>query len=170
MAKPVNILDSIRVVDFGWVAAGPSVGKLLADMGAEVIKVETRNRLDTTRFTPENIQRSPETDPTFHSINRNKLGITVDMTQPEGNDLLRKLISVSDVVTENYLPGVMQKYGLDYESLRSVKPDIIMVSMPGFGSWGPLAKMPSYAPTLAAMSGLESMVGYPGERVLGCAF
>jgi benzylsuccinate CoA-transferase BbsF subunit len=160
-------LHGIRVLDFGWVAAGPSATKILADLGAEVIKVESRKRPDTTRFTPDNIERSPETDPAFHSLNRNKLGITIDMTRPEGNDLLRKLAGKCDIVLENFFPGVMKKFGLDYESLSQVKPDIIMISMPGLGSWGPQAETPAYAPGLAALSGLESMVGYPGERALG---
>ena len=90
MDKNKYPLHGIRVLDFGWVAAGPSATKILADMGAEVIKVESRKRPDTTRFTPDNIERSPETDPAFHSLNRNKLGITIDMTKPEGNELLQK--------------------------------------------------------------------------------
>jgi len=167
MAKDKYPLRKIRVLDFGWVAAGPSASKLLADMGAEVIKVESRTRPDTTRFTPDNIERSPETDPAFHSLNRNKLGVTVDMAKPEGNGLLRKLAGKCDIVVENFYPGVMKKFGLDYESLRKIKPDIIMVSMPGLGSWGPQAETPAYAPGLAALSGLESMVGYEGERALG---
>jgi benzylsuccinate CoA-transferase BbsF subunit len=160
-------LHGIRVLDFGWVAAGPSATKILADMGAEVIKVESRKRPDTTRFTPDNIERSPETDPAFHSLNRNKLGITIDMTKPEGCELLRKLSGKCDIVLENFFPGVMRKFGLDYETLRQIKPDIIMVSMPGLGTWGPQAETPAYAPGLAALSGLESMVGYKGERALG---
>ncbi|MEW6186700.1 MAG: CoA transferase [Thermodesulfobacteriota bacterium] len=160
-------LQGIRVLDFGWVAAGPSATKILADLGAEVIKVESRKRPDTTRFTPDNIERSPETDPAFHSLNRNKLGITIDLTQPEGNDLLRKLVGKCDIVLENFFPGVMKKFGLDYDSLCRIKPDIIMISMPGLGNWGPQAETPAYAPGLAALSGLESMVGYQGERALG---
>lgn len=167
MDKAKYPLAGIRVLDFGWVAAGPSATKILADMGAEVIKVESRKRPDTTRFTPDNIQRSPETDPAFHSLNRNKLGITIDMTKPEGCELLRRLAARCDIVLENFFPGVMKKFGLDYESLVKVKPDIIMVSMPGLGNWGPQAETPAYAPGLAALSGLESMVGYKGERALG---
>lgn len=167
MDKNKYPLHEIRVLDFGWVAAGPSATKILADMGAEVIKVESRKRPDTTRFTPDNIERSPETDPAFHSLNRNKLGITIDMTQPEGCELLRKLAAKCDIVLENFYPGVMEKFGLDYETLSKIKPDIIMVSMPGLGNWGPLAKTPAYAPNLAALSGLESMVGYEGGRSLG---
>jgi benzylsuccinate CoA-transferase BbsF subunit len=167
MDKSKYPLRGIRVLDFGWVAAGPSATKILADMGAEVIKVESRKRPDTTRFTPDNIERSPETDPAFHSLNRNKLGITVDMAKPEASGLLRTLAGKCDIVLENFFPGVMKKFGLDYESLCRINPAIIMVSMPGLGNWGPQAETPAYAPGLAALSGLESMVGYKGERALG---
>lgn len=160
-------LWNCRVVDWGWVAAGPSATKILADMGAEVIKVETRNRPDTTRFTNDNVERSPETDPVFHALNRNKLGITVDMSKIEGTKLLKKLVKVSDIVVENFVPGVMKRFGLDYESLRQEKPDLIMVSMPGIGNLGPLANTPAYAPSIAALSGLTSMEGYYGERPMG---
>ena len=167
MEKTMYPLSGYRVVDFGWVAAGAAAGKILADMGAEVIKVETTTRLDTTRFSPDNVERSPETDPGFHAINRNKLGITVDMTKPEGADLLKKLVRVSDVVLENFAPGVMKRFGLDYESLRHEKPDLIMVSMPGLGSWGPHWNAIDYAPSIAALSGLTGMIGYCGGNAVG---
>ena len=167
MEKAMYPLSGFRVVDFGWVAAGAAAGKILADMGAEVIKVETTTRLDTTRFSPDNVERSPETDPGFHAINRNKLGITVDMTKPEGADLLKKLVRVSDVVLENFAPGVMKRFGLDYESLRHEKPDVIMVSMPGLGSWGPDWNTIAYAPGIAALSGLTGMIGYCGGKAVG---
>ncbi len=160
-------LTGCRVVDFGWVAAGPMAGRIWADMGAEVIKVESHKRLDTTRFSPDNVQRSPETDPGFHSINRNKLGITVDMTRPEGIELLKRLVRVSDVVSENFGPGVIQKFGLDYESLSREKPDLIMISMPGLGNWGPHSNAVAYAPSLQALSGLTGMIGYYGGRAMG---
>ncbi len=105
MDKSKYPLHGIRVLDFGWVAAGPSATKILADMGAEVIKVESRKRPDTTRFTPDNIERSPETDPAFHSLNRNKLGITIDMTKPEGSELLRKLAGKSDMCWKIFSPA-----------------------------------------------------------------
>ncbi|MBN2077272.1 MAG: CoA transferase [Dehalococcoidales bacterium] len=167
MEKEMYPLSGYRVVDFGWVAAGAAAGKILADMGAEVIKVETTTRLDTTRFSPDNVERSPETDPGFHAINRNKLGITVDMTKPEGAELLKKLVKVSDVVLENFAPGVMKRFGLDYKSLCLVKPDIVMVSMPGLGSWGPHWNTIAYAPGIAALSGLTGMIGYCGGKSVG---
>jgi benzylsuccinate CoA-transferase BbsF subunit len=160
-------LAGYRVIDFSWVWAGPLLGSLLADMGAEVIKVESRRRLDTHRWTADNIERDPEKDFYFHSINRNKLGITLNLTKPEAISVLKRLVKISDVVIENFSAGVMERLGLGYESLREVNPPIIMISLPPAGHSGPLSDITTYAPTLAALAGLSSMVGYAGERVLG---
>ena len=160
-------LEGYRVIDFGWAAAAPRATCLLADMGAQVIKVETRKRLDPVRFGPDNIERDPEKDPLFHSINRNKLGILLDLTRPEGKTLIRDLIKKSDVVVENFSPGVMKRLSLDYDELKKLKKDIIMISFPGVGSEGPLSDVVTYGPSLAALSGLDNLIGYEGERVLG---
>ncbi len=111
-------LEGYRVIDFGWAAAAPRATCLLADMGAEVIKVETRKRLDPVRFGPDNLTRDPEMDPLFHSINRNKLGILLDLTTSEGIDLIKQLVRLSDVVVENFSPGVMKRFTLDYDELK----------------------------------------------------
>ncbi len=160
-------LEGYRVIDFGWAAAAPRATCLLADMGAEVIKVETRKRLDPVRFGPDNTERDPEKDPLFHSINRNKLGILLDLTRPEGKTLIRDLIKKSDVVVENFSPGVMKRLSLDYDELKKLKSDIIMISFPGVGSEGPLSDVVTYGPSLAALAGLDNLIGYEGERVLG---
>ena len=160
-------LDGYRVIDFGWAAAAPRATCLLADMGAEVIKVETRKRLDPVRFGPDNLSRDPESDPLFHSINRNKLGILVDLTRPEGIALIKRLIAISDAVVENFSPKVMDRFGLGYEDLKKIKPDIIMASFPGVGRSGPLSDVVTYGPSLAALAGLDSLIGYEEERVLG---
>ncbi len=160
-------LTGYRIVDFGWVAAAPIMGGMLADMGAEVIKVETRKRPDTSRYSPDNVTRDPEKDPWFHCMNRGKLGITVDMGQSKGVSLLKELIKVSDAVTENFSPGVMKRHGLDYDSLREIKPDIIMISLSSAGQYGPLSKIVTYGPSLNGIAGVDSMVGYKGERLLG---
>ncbi|RLB90543.1 MAG: hypothetical protein DRH26_09510 [Deltaproteobacteria bacterium] len=160
-------LEGYRVIDFGWAAAAPRATCLLADMGAQVIKVETRKRLDPVRFGPDNIERDPEKDPLFHSINRNKLGILLDLTRPEGKTLIRDLIKKSDVVVENFSPGVMKRLSLDYDELKKLKQDIIMISFPGVGSEGPLSDVVTYGPSLAALAGLDNLIGYEGERVLG---
>ena len=160
-------LEGYRVVDFGWAAAAPRATCLLADMGAEVIKVETHKRLDPVRFGPDNTERDPEKDPLFHSINRNKLGILLDLTRPEGQTLIRDLIKKSDVVVENFSPGVMKRLALDYAELKKIKQDIIMISFPGVGSEGPLSDVVTYGPSLAALSGLDNLIGYEHERALG---
>ncbi len=160
-------LEGYRVIDFGWAAAAPRATCLLADMGAEVVKVETRKRPDPVRFGPDNLTRDPEMDPLFHSINRNKLGILLDLTTSRGIDLIKQLIRISDVVVENFSPGVMQRFTLDYDELKKIRPDIIMISFPGVGREGPLADVVTYGPSLAGLAGLDSLIGYEGERVLG---
>jgi len=161
-------LKGYRIVDFGWVWAGAVVGHILADYGAETIKVESRRRLDGMRLGRVfELGTTLEINPTFHNLNRNKLSITVDMQHPKGVTLLKRLIGKSDVVVENYTPGVMKKRGLDYDSLISIKPDIIMISMSAGGSYGPLAHMVTYAPLISALSGIDSMVGYADNRPLG---
>lgn len=160
-------LDGCRVLDFSWVWAGPLLGAILADMGAEVIKVESRKRLDAMRMTADNVERDPEKDPMFHSVNRGKLGVTVNITHPRGADLVKRLAAVSDVVVENFSAGVMERRGLGQEQLRAINPRLIVISLSGAGQNGPLRDLVSYAPSLAAVGGLESLVGYPGERVLG---
>lgn len=160
-------LEGYRIIDFGWAAAAPRATCLLADMGAEVIKVESRKRPDPVRFGPDNLTRDPERDPLFHSINRNKLSILLDLTNSQAVELIKRLIKRSDVVVENFSPGVMKRLGLAYEELRKIKPDIIMISFPGVGSEGPLSNVVTYGPSLAGLAGLDSLVGYENERVLG---
>jgi len=140
---------------------------ILADMGAEVIKVETKKRLDSARLTPGRSTVGPETDFVFHSMNRNKLGITVDMSDPRGAALIRELVEISDVAVENFSPKGLRNLGLEYASLREVNPKLIMISLPAAGQYGPLSDIVTYAPSLGALCGYSSLIGYPGERVLG---
>jgi benzylsuccinate CoA-transferase BbsF subunit len=160
-------LEGYRVIDFGWAAAAPRATCLLADMGAEVIKVESRKRPDPVRFGPDNLSRDPEMDPLFHSINRNKLGILLDLKTAEGIDLIKQLVRISDVVVDNFSPGVMQRFTLGYDDLKKIKPDIIKISFPGVGREGPFSDVVTYGPSLAGLAGLDSLIGYEGERVLG---
>lgn len=160
-------LDGYRVIDFSWVWAGPLLGMVLADMGAEVIKVETKKRLDSARLTPGRSTVGPETDFVFHSMNRNKLGITVDMSHPRGAALIRELVEISDVAVENFSPKGLRNLGLEYASLREVNPRLVMISLPAAGQYGPLSDIVTYAPSLGALCGYSSLIGYPGERVLG---
>jgi benzylsuccinate CoA-transferase BbsF subunit len=162
-------LDGVRVIDFGWVWAGGIPGQILADLGAEVIKVESRKRLDYMRqgrplrgTTPD-----PEQNPWFHALNRNKSSVTINLAHPKGVELARRLILAGDVVIENFTPGFMGRIGLDYPALRALNPGLVMCSMSGTGQTGPLAGIRSYATIIAALSGMDGLVGYPGERVLG---
>jgi len=161
-------LKGYRAVDFGWVWAGTVLGHILADYGAEVIKVESKRRLDGLRLGRVfELGTALEINPTFHNLNRNKLSITVDIRQPKGVELLKRLIAESDIVIENFTPDVMRKRGLDYDSLIKVNAHIIMISMSAAGSYGPLAHVVTYAPVISALSGIDSMVGYENDRPLG---
>lgn len=162
-------LEGIRVIDLGWVYAGPTLGHMLGDMGAEVIRVESHQRVDSLRMTPENVTRDPEKDPMFHDVNRNKLGITVNITFPDGVELIKKLVKISDLFVENFGPAVLSKRGIVYEELKKINERLIMVSMPGVASSGPLAHVRSYNPTLMSLCGLDSLIGYPGDRPLRTA-
>ena len=149
-------LEGIRVVDSTYVFALPYAGGLLADMGAEVIKVEGPGRPDITR-TGGYSGAFPENDSgedwwnrpsTYNLIHRGKQSLTLDLTDERGRDLFRQLVSVSDVVMENFTPRVMRNWGLDYPNLRKIKPDIIMVSNTGYGhGGGPYSGYPAQATT-----------------------
>ncbi len=162
-------LAGYRVLDFGWVLAGAIPGMVLADMGAEVIKVETRQRLDYMRQGRPIIgtERDPEQHPMFHNVNRGKLSVTLNTNHPEAVDLARRLVAHSDVVLENFSPGVMERLGLGYRELKGIKEDIVMVSISSHGQTGPLRDLRAYAPSIGAMAGLDSTLGYEGERPLG---
>ena len=160
-------LEGYRAVDFSWVWAGPLLGMILADMGAEVIKVETNKRIDSARLTPGRSTVGPETDFVFHSMNRNKLGITIDMSNPRGAEIIKELIKISDIALENFSPKGLKNLNLDYSVLSEVNPRLVMISLPAAGQYGSLSNIVTYAPSLGALCGYSSLIGYPGERVLG---
>jgi crotonobetainyl-CoA:carnitine CoA-transferase CaiB-like acyl-CoA transferase len=141
-------LEGIRIVDFTWVMAGPMATKMLGAMGAEIIKIESSTR-------PEFSQR----DGMFSVINRNKRSCTLNFTSPEGQALLRELVAGSDIVMENFSGGVLKKYGLSYEVLREVNPDLIFVSASGLGRTGPQRDALAYGSLLQGYSGRVSQIG-----------
>ena len=169
LADGAGALAGYRVLDFGWVLAGAIPGMVLADLGAEVIKVETRQRLDYMRMGRPIVgdRPDPEQNPMFHNVNRGKLSVTLNIAQPEAAALARRLAARCDVVIENFSPGVMERLGLDYDALRAVKPDIIMASISATGQQGPLRDLRAYAPSIGALSGLDSVMGYEGGSPLG---
>ena len=157
-------LKGIRITALTWVWAGPWMGAVLADMGAEVIKVESRQRLDSQRFIKvtndfvENLNMSQ-----FNFTNRGVKSCTINLKQPEGIEMFKKLVKISDAVITNLAPRVLHGWGLDYDELKKIKPDIIMVTLPAFGSIGPDKDYVSYASTIEAVGGLNVSFGYPGE-------
>lgn len=161
-------LQGLRVIDFGWVWAGGVLGQVLADMGAEVIKMESKRRVDGMRLGKVfELGTTIEINPHFHNLHRNKLSVTVDIKQPKGAELVKRLARKSDVVIENFTPHVLPGAGLDYDSLTRVKPDIIMIAMSPTGQYGPLRDILAYAPIINALSGVDGLTGYQGENVLG---
>lgn len=163
-----RIFEGLRVVDFGWVWAGTVLGHILADYGAEVIKVESKRRLDGLRLGKVfELGDTLEMNPYFHNLNRNKQSITLDITKEEAVRLVKELVKRSDLVVENFAPGVLDRRGLGYETLASVKRDIIMISLSAVGQKGPISQIVTYAPIISALSGIDSMVGYPDGPPLG---
>ena len=160
----MGALSHIRVLDLSRVLAGPWCTQNLADLGADVIKVERPIVGDDTRHWGPPFAKDAngnETDESayFICINRNKRSITVDISKPEGQELIRQLVAESDVVIENYKVGDLVKYGLDYESLCKIKPDLIYCSITGFGQTGPYAHRPGYDFIIQGMGGFMSVTG-----------
>ena len=149
--------------------AGAIPGMILADLGAQVIKVETHRRLDYMRQGRPIIgdKPDPEQNPMFHNVNRGKLSVTLDTSRPEAVDLALRLAAHCDVVIQNFSPGVMDKLGMGYEEMRRHKPDMVMVSISSTGQSGPLRDLRAYAPSVGALSGVDSTLGYEGGSPLG---
>ncbi len=152
-------LNGIRVLDLTRVLAGPFATALLADLGADVIKVERPGEGDETRHLPP--MREGESH-YFLSVNRNKRGIAIDLKRPAGRDLALELARASDVLIENFRPGVKTRLGLDHESVRRVNPAIVYCSISAFGQTGPLASRSAFDVAMQAMGGLMSLTGEPG--------
>ena len=154
-------LDGIKVLDLSRVLAGPWASQLLADLGATVIKVEKPGAGDDTRhWGPPNLPDG--TAGYFLAANRGKQSITVDITQPEGREIVQQLAAEADVLLENYKVGGLKKYGLDYPTLKAINPRLVYCSITGFGQTGPYASRPGYDYIVQGMSGLMSITG-PAE-------
>ncbi|HXY73861.1 MAG TPA: CoA transferase [Dehalococcoidales bacterium] len=166
-------LEGIRVIDLGRVWAGPLAALILADFGAEVIKVETMSgRGDFTNPETIVVEDFPEKElgshpwnrsGIFNDLNRNKKSLTLDLSNPAGKDVFKKLVAVSDVVIDNYTPRVMINFGLDYGVLKAVKPNIIMLSMPAYGMSGHYRDIPGFGNTIESVAGITNLTGYAGE-------
>src|SRR5574341_419329 len=165
-------LEGIRIIDCGHVFAVPYACGLMADLGAEVIKIEGPGRLDITRdgpFAGVHADNQPGADPwnrtaNFNLINRGKKSLALDLGQAAGRQVLKDLVRVSDVLLESFTPRVMRGWGLDYPNLKQLKPDIIMVSNTGYGRGsGPYSHYPAQATTQEATHGLAHVTGYRGD-------
>ena len=155
-------LAGIKVVELARILAGPWAGQTLADLGADVIKVEAPEGDDTRRWGPPFIDRDGEKSAAyFHATNRGKRGITCDFRTPEGQETVRRLVADADVVIENFKVGGLEKYGLDYASLKVVNPQLIYCSITGFGQTGPYAHRAGYDFIIQGMAGLMSVTGEP---------
>lgn len=156
-------LRGIRVADFSWAWAGPYATMLMALLGAEVIKIESLARLDHVRLRALGfgLFRGADRSPFFNDLNLNKLSITLNLSQPEGVELAKKVVAISDVVVQNMRPGVMDRLGLGYDALSNVKPDIIYLSSSACGTTGPEKGYVGYAPTFGALGGAIYLNGYP---------
>jgi crotonobetainyl-CoA:carnitine CoA-transferase CaiB-like acyl-CoA transferase len=160
----MGALSHLRVLDLTRVLAGPWCAQTLADLGADVIKVERPGAGDDTRHWGPPYLKTPDGADTHEAAyylcaNRNKRSVTVDIATPEGQKIVRDLAATSDVVLENYKVGQLKKYGLDYESLKAVKPDLVYCSVTGFGQTGPLAERAGYDFILQGMGGFMSITG-----------
>ena len=156
-----STLKGLRILDFTWLLAGPYATRVLADFGAEVIKVQSRK-----------IATGAESNTTgyFNTWNRNKLSITLNMSHPEARDIALKLVKASDVVMENFTPRVMSNWGLSYDKLIEMKPDIIMLSMSGMGGTGPWKDFAAFGPTIQAFSGITYLSSFPQSPPLGLGY
>jgi len=153
------ILKNLRILDFTWVLAGPYATRLLADFGAEGLKVQP--------LPPQEQEDDAFARGYDNTWNRNKRGITLNLNSPEGVVLAKKLVSLSDAVVENFTPRVMANWGLDYANLKKMKPDIIMLSLSTMGNSGPRRDYTGFGPTVQAFSGLTHLTSYPDGPPLG---
>jgi crotonobetainyl-CoA:carnitine CoA-transferase CaiB-like acyl-CoA transferase len=172
-------LAGIRVADFCWMGVGSVATRLLGDFGAEVIKIEDRIRIDTPRRLPlykdeparnfgeEVLDADPNRGGLFNNYCRNKLGVTINMRTEKGRHLAERLIAESSVVSENFAPGVMERWGLTYERLQELSPGVVFARMSGYGHSGPHAGFRSYGPVVQAVSGLSYISGLPGREPSG---
>ena len=169
----MGALSHLRVLDLSRVLAGPWAGQILADLGAEVIKVERPGNGDDTRawgppFLKDAYGESTGEAAYYLSANRNKQSVTIDFTKPQGQQLVRELAAKSDILIENFKVGGLQAYGLDYASLKVLNPDLIYCSITGFGQTGPYAKRAGYDFMVQGLGGLMSLTGRPeGEEGAG---
>jgi crotonobetainyl-CoA:carnitine CoA-transferase CaiB-like acyl-CoA transferase len=171
-AEPPLPLAGVRVCDFSWIVAGPQATRILADMGAEVVKVENESYLDSMRLGLQTDPEHPSVNGSgFHSnFNRNKLSITANLHHPKGREAVERLVAKSDVVIENFSAGAFERMGLGWDRLREINPSVIYVSLSGFGHTGRDQAYVTWGPTAQAVSGVTAMSGLPDQPPAGWGF
>jgi benzylsuccinate CoA-transferase BbsF subunit len=163
-------LEGIKVTDFSWYGAGPYVTRLFAAYGAEVIRIESNTKIDGMRWQSP---RKPDVTPTYNisgmynNFNPGKLGITLNMSHPKALEIAKKLVSMSDVVLDNFYPGAMEKWGLGYEELVKIKTDIIVATMPIMGITGPYALWRGFGTSVRTMAGMDQITWNPDRPPIG---
>jgi len=169
---PYFPLQGLRVLEFCWVWAGPALGQFLADLGAEVIKIEWYDRYDVYRTRGIELLRGKvpapvyrEMSPSFHSLNRNKVGFTVNLKEPEGIDLVKQLAGKSHLVIENWSHGTLERLGIGHAALSAANPKLVMLSLSAFGPSSRLSDMRSYGLVTSALGGAEEPLKVDGEFV-----
>jgi benzylsuccinate CoA-transferase BbsF subunit len=164
-----KIFEGIRILDFCWMGVGPLTSKYLGEYGAEVIKIESRIRTDPTRSIPPFKDNKPgmERSATYSRLNNNKYSITINLKHPRGIELAKRLIAISDVVIDGWTPGTMARFGLSYQDIKEVKPDIIMLSTCMQGQTGPASAHPGSGFTLTSLTGFNYITGWPDRAPAG---
>lgn len=164
-----HAFDGIRIADFSWVGVGPLVAKYLADHGAETIRLESGTRPEALRRAPPFVGDEPGLDNSgyYANFNSSKLCAGLNMGHPRAVDLAKRIIAQSDIVTESFTPKAMRAWGLTYDDLRDIKPDIIMISMPLYGQTGPWSMYQGYGHVLQGAAGISHMTGYRDGEPIG---
>ncbi|HTR62919.1 MAG TPA: CoA transferase [Candidatus Binataceae bacterium] len=168
MASALPLAD-VRILDFMWVMAGPASTRMLADYGATIIRIESPTRVDTARTLQpfHNNTAGPDSSGLFNNCNAGKYGIALDLGNPRSRDVVYDLLRWANVVTESFSPKAMRAWGYDYESLRKIKPDIIMLSTCLMGQTGPLSRIAGFGNMAAAISGFHNLTGWPDRPPAG---
>jgi crotonobetainyl-CoA:carnitine CoA-transferase CaiB-like acyl-CoA transferase len=168
MAKDLP-LTGVKILDFMWAIAGPGSTRMLADYGATVVRVETSHRFDATRTVGpfQNGRPGAESSGLFYNMNAGKHPFSIDLSKPEGREVILDLVRWADVVTESFSPKAMRAWGLDYDALRQVKPNIIMLSTCLMGQTGPMAKFAGFGNLAAAIVGFTNLAGWPDRPPAG---
>jgi benzylsuccinate CoA-transferase BbsF subunit len=161
-----NIFNGVKVAEFAWVVVGPSTSRYLAEHGATVVKIESHKRLDTNRVNSPfvNNEPSPDNSMFYGRHNPNKYSVSINMNMPTGKDLAWKLIKWADVVTETFAPGMVERWGIDYDSVKKVRPDIIYLSSSMQGRGGPHSSYAGYGQNACNFSGFAGLSGWPDRK------